>query len=262
MKTTRYIFVCFATILTVNSYALVHQDELSVIVGTLQQRDSYLSPLWYEGLVLGLHNTWSQDFKKRPHWWHQGYMGLDIAMLQNHFHTNMMMNLLLDVGWKAYYRAVNVGGFELGVGPAVGLQLSGRLHVKNVNKPVSVDGGFDGNAVVHLRYSLPRPKCHFGIRYEAQLNLLGCDYLPDYWQLPDEKSIGQNIRFTHLGNRRNFVEQAFVDFLWRSAGVSAGVRHEYNHTLGKGLVMERSLVAFVITVTFNYEHKRLFYGND
>lgn len=260
-KIVHLILCLFLCSLNGFSQGLPHTDFLRIKLGYIEQVDSYLSPLIYDGTYIGLSNEWFQPFRKKKQyiekWSHEGGFEAGVAQMYNPMKSNMMLAIYLHTEWGALYKTVDIHNFNLFVSPMVNLDGNFRYHVNNINKPFSTDIGLDLSAFLKLDYTLVRKK-KYRFNYDLKWNVVGADYLPDYWQgYYETDNIGKNFRFAGLWNRQNIKQEFSVDFIFKKIGIKVGINHNYNHTFGKHITMERNMINGVIGLIFNYEYKNL-----
>ena len=268
-KIVHLILCLFLCSLNGFSQGLPHTDFLRIKLGHIEQVDSYLSPLIYDGTYIGLSNEWFQPLrKKKQHlekWLHEGSFEAGFAQMYNPMKSNAIRAYYLHTEWGPLYKAVDIQNFHLFVSPIVNFDGHFRFQINNVNKPFSTDVGLDLSAFLKLDYTLVRKK-KYRFNYDLKWNVVGTDYLLDYWQSYYEvaneidnetDNIGKNWRLAGLWNRQNIKQEFSVDFIFNKVGVKVGINHNYNHTFGKNITMERNMVNLVVGLIFCYEYKTL-----
>ena len=178
------IIGCQSVVLA-NDWGVEHENVLSIRYGGVWQQDQYLSPLLYSGQQIGLSNEWWQNFKKdsTKHWQHVGIANVTGGIVYSERMNNLMYSVGLQGGWGAQYvwKWENLGLQAL-VGPYLDIELWGKLQASNVNKPYSMDLAVNMCAMGGVSWTFKAKKTSYRLRYLAQLNVIGIDYLPDYWQ--------------------------------------------------------------------------------
>ena len=135
-----YIILClFLCSLDGFSQGLPHTDFLRIKSGYIEQVDSYLSPLIYDGVYIGLSNEWFQPFRKKKeeiaNWSHEGGFEAGVAQMFNPMKSNLIFSIYLHTEWGPLYKAVDIQNFNLFVSPIVNIDGNFRYQINNVNKP-------------------------------------------------------------------------------------------------------------------------------
>lgn len=234
-----------------------HENVLHISYGGLWQQDQYLSPLLYSGQRVGIGNEWWQGFRcdTSSHWRHVGRVDGRFGWTYNTVGTNLMYSLGIDIGWGAYYTWRFKTGIELLVGPYLEADWMGKMHGNSVNKPYSMDVAIDLCAMGGVGWSFAGHRTSYRLRYLIRANMVGMDFVPDYWQSYYELSEGVQgkVRCSSLANHRRLRHGLTLDMqLWHSTW-RVGVEHEYLEYGERDMMFSREEVCAVIGCIWHYK---------
>ena len=132
-----------------------------------------------------------------------------------------------------------------------------RYIVNNVNKPYSMDIVAEIDAMAFVSYSFGGKKTSYRLRYLIRTNLIGVDFMPDYWQSYYEitEGIAGKIRCAGMWNHRYLNHELTLDMQFKHSTWRIGVRHEYLEYGEKSMWFSREQVSAVIGTCFRYRTK-------
>ncbi|MBO7408636.1 MAG: hypothetical protein J6T85_01955 [Paludibacteraceae bacterium] len=238
----------------------VHENILKVSFGGVWQVDPYLSAFRYNGLELGIGNEWWQDFHPKGdsvpcNWSHVGRMDVRAMRLLSPAKNNAYYSIGTHAGWGAYYRWQPVKGLQLHLGPYLELEYVARLHNTQFNKPYSMDLGVDVEAMTGISYSFTAKRTSYRVRYLVRCNLIGYEFMPDYWQSYYE--ITEGIKPQHLcsglWNRQLVRHEVTMDFQFPHSTWRLGVEHEFLHYGTSDMDNVRQQVHLIVGCIFRYK---------
>lgn len=251
------IIGCQSVVLA-NDWGVEHENVLSIRYGGVWQQDQYLSPLLYSGQQIGLGNEWWQNFKKdsTKHWQHVGIANVTGGIAYSERMNNLMYSVGLQGGWGAQYvwKWENIGLQAL-VGPYLDIELWGKLQASNVNKPYSMDLAVNMCAMGGVSWTFKAKKTSYRLRYLAQLNVIGIDYLPDYWHSYFEMGEGVlgEFRCAGLWNNRHLKHELTMDMQLIRSTWRVGVAHEYLEYGTKAMMFSRETVSAIVGCVWQYK---------
>ena len=234
-----YLHTIFLLLVAVSSPTLLraelptHENILKLSFGGTWQVDPYLSAFRYDGLEIGIGNEWWQPFRSRhdtmpTNWSHVGRLDIRGMRLLSPARNNIYYGFGGHAGWGAYYHWQPVRGLQLQLGPYLELDYIGRTHTTSVNKPYSMDLGIDIEAMGGISYSFAAKRSGYRVRYLIRTNILGYEYMPDYWQSYYE--ISQGVPAQHLcsgpWNRLMLRHELTMDFRFAHSTWRLGIEHE------------------------------------
>lgn len=243
-----------------------HENILHISFGGGWMQDQYLSPLLYKGLRVGLGNEWWQPFSKEiekkeqseSRWEHVGRIDTQFDWLYNPTKSNVIYALDIRAGWGAYYAWCweNLG-LQVILGPYLDVDCTAKLHGTNVNKPYSMDAAVDVMAMTGVSYAFHGKKTSYRLRYLLRTNLIGVDYLPDYWQSYYEMGEGVigKVRCSGMWNHRTLRHELTLDMQFPHSTWRVGVRHEYLEYGIKNMMFSHEQVSLVVGSVFRYKLK-------
>ncbi len=247
--------------------SVTHDNVLKLKYGWVWQTDPYLSPLAYSGNLIGLANEWWQPFRsdtrlgrtgKLANWGHVGTIDIHGLRAYSSAYTNLIYGLGFHAGWGAYYRFAWLDNrLRLIIGPFLEADFMVRQIGSNVNKPYSFDVGIDAMAMAGLQWSFYGRKTSYRLRYRIRTNLIGMDYLPDYWQSYFEIVSGVPGLYRCSGHWNHNVvrhdlslDLQFPHSTWRIAA-----EHEFLNYATEYMQFTRNQVSIVVGCIWQYRIK-------
>lgn len=250
-----------------NSENIVHENILSIKFGGIWQQDQYLSPLLYSGMKTGISNEWWQPFRqetrlgkrdKLQNWKNVGKVDIQFGWMYSPTKSNRMYTIGIQSGWGAYYdwKFPSVG-LQILLGPYLNLDFSPRTIASNINKPYSMDAAIQAEVMGGLSYSFSGKKTTYRLRYLVHTNLIGIDFMPDYWQSYYELSEGVSglIRCAGIWNHRYIQQELTFDIQLPHSTWRMGIKHEYVEYGQKEMWFSREQVSAIIGTCFHYRLK-------
>lgn len=264
----RYLRIVLAGVLLlclpVHGENVDHENILKLRFGGTWIQDPYLSPSRYSGLHVGIGNEWWQDFRKESrlgragkleHWHHVGRVDAQFGWTYNPVKSNVLYNIGLQAGWGAYYSWIFAPqGVQIMLGPYLDFDYMGRLHARNVNKPYSMDIATDIMAMAGVSYAFKGTKTSYRLRYLIRANLIGVDFMPDYWQSYYEltEGIPGRVRCSGMWNHRTLRHELTMDMQFPHSTWRVGIAHEYMEYGDKNSMFSREQVALIVGTCFRY----------
>lgn len=254
---------CFPLLLTAQE-DVEHENILKVKVGTGYLLDTYLSPLGYTGLQFGLGNEWWQSFSKNSklgqagkldHWSHTGRIDASLADYINGARSNQILGVQVTAGWGAFYEWRWIGErLRVWVGPYLETDLGVKYHASNVNKIVSLDVAIDVMAMGGISWSFYGKKTSYRLSYLLRTNLIGFDYLPEYWESYYEitEGIPGQARCSGHWNHNTLKHQLSLDMQFPHTTWRVGAEHELVNYGTADLHFMRHQLNFVVGCLWRY----------
>ena len=257
MKGIRVTVILAALIWSQGVLATVeHEAILRVYYGGAWVQDQYLAPVLYSGQRVGIGTDFWQAFSKHPDWQHVGRVDAQFQWLYNPTGTNAIYSAGIAGGWGAGYTWSLCGKhLEIYLGPYLDFDYLARWHVRNVNKPYSMDISLDVMANAGIGYLFKGKKSSYRLRYFIRANAIGIDFVPDYWQSYYEltEGIAGQIRCSGMWNHRTLRHELTLDMQFKHSTWRVGVMHEYLEYGIKGLWFSREQVAVVVGTCFRFK---------
>ena len=239
-------------------WGVEHENVLSIRYGGVWQQDQYLSPLLYSGQQIGLSTEWWQGFKKdsTKHWQHVGQMYVTGSMAYSERMNNLIYSVGLQGGWGAQYvwKWQDLGLQAL-LGPYLDMELCGKMQASNVNKPYSMDLAVNICALGGVSWAFKAQKTSYRLHYLVRLNVLGMDYLPDYWHSYFEMGEGVlgDFRCAGLWNHRHLKHELTLDMQFIRSTWRVGIAHEYLEYGTIDMMFSRETVSAVLGYVWHYK---------
>ena len=233
-----------------------HESVLRIHYGGSWLQDQYLAPVLYTGQKVGIGGDMHQVFKRHPDWSHVGKIDMQFHWLYNPAYTNVIYSAGVAGGWGAGYNWHLWGNhIHLLLGPYLDFDYLARWHVRNVNKPYSMDIALDLMAQGSITYTFKGKKSSYRLRYWIRANLIGVDFVPDYWQSYYEltEGIAGHIRCSGMWNHRTLRHELTLDLQFAHSTWRVGIVHEYLEYGIKGLLFSREQVAAVVGTCFRFK---------
>lgn len=243
---------------------VVHDNILKLKIGAGYQLDTYLSPMGYTGLQYGLANEWWQPFRqdsklgkegKLTNWLHVGRADISIANYYSAHRTNKFLGAQIAAGWGACYEWKWLDDHLcVQAGPYLDAGFTIREHAKNVNKVVSFDVSIDVMAMGGIRWSFYGKHTSYRLNYLIRTNLIGFDFLPEYWESYYELSEGVpgQARCSGHWNHNTIKHELALDMQFKHSTWRVGAEHELVNYGTKDLHFMRNQFSFVIGCLWKY----------
>ena len=266
MRRWLYIFVFLLVsqhALWADSYGEEHENILSIHYGGLWQQDEYLSPLLYSGQCIGLSHEWWQAMRRdsTSHWLHVGKVQAMGGIAYSEALNNLIYSFGLQGGWGALYtwQRENLG-LKAMVGPYLDIDMTGKMHAGNINKPYSADLGANVCGMGGVSWSFSVKKTSYRLRYIARVNIIGADYMPDYWQSGYEVAEGilGNVRCAGVWNHRHLQQELTFDIQFKRTTWRLGIAHEYLEYGQRDMMFSREAVSAVVGCIWHHRVKKNF----
>jgi len=247
--------------------SLEHTNILKVRFGWNYQLDTYLSPLAYRGMQLSIGNEWWQPFRqdtrlgrtgRLAHWAHVGRLDLRGMSQTSSARSNIIYCFGATAGWGAfYYWQWFDNRLKLHLGPYLEADFAARYHGSNVNKPVSMDIAADVMAMTGLSWSFYGKKTSYRLNYLIRTNLIGFDFMPDYWESYYELTEGVqgSARCSGHWNHHTVKHELSLDLQFPHSTWRVGAEHEYLNYGTKDLHFVRNQISIVVGCIWNYRIK-------
>ena len=241
---------------------VVHDNILEI--GPGYQLDTYLSLLGYTGLQYGLGNEWWQPFRqdtrlgkkgKLVNWSHVGRVDIFMNHYLSSSKSNNYWGIQLAGGWGAFYEWKWINDrLRVHVGPYLEAGFTVRRQASNVNKIVSFDVAIDVMAMGGISWSFYGKKTSYRLNYLIRTNLIGFDYLPQYWQSYYEiyEGVPGQARCSGHWNHHTIKHELALDLQFPHSTWRVGVEHEYLNYGTKDLHFVHNQLSFVIGCRWKY----------
>ena len=260
------ISVCSVICVMAND-SIVHTNVLKVKFGTGYQLDTYLSPLAYKGWQVGIGNEWWQPFRQDTRlgrtgrladWAHVGKLDVSGSRNINSAHSNLAYAIECVGGWGAFYNWRWLDNrLKVFLGPYMEAGFTIRYISVNVNKPLSLDIGTEVMAMSGISWSFYGKNTSYRLNYQIRTNLIGMDYIPDYWQSYYEMSEGVLGKFRCSGhwNHHTVKHELTLDMQFPHSTWRVGAEHQYVNYGNAYTRFVRHQMNIVIGCIWNYHIK-------
>lgn len=225
--------------------------------GWVNQVDPYLSPLAYKGQQIGIGNEWWKHFRKYENWKHVGKLDIHGLRAFSSSGTNYIYGLELQGGWGAYFWMKWFDGrLKFMVGPYLGADFMVREIGSNVNKPLSFDVGIDAMLMTGISWSFYGPHSSYRLRYQIRTNLIGFDWLPDYWQSYYEvtEGVSGTARCSGHWNHNVVRHELTLDMQFPHSTWRVGAEHEFLNYATKDMQFTRNQINILIGWVIQYRN--------
>ena len=264
-KTYLILLVLISLHISLRAEQVEHENILKIRYGWVKHLDPYLSPLSYNGQQIGIGNEWWQAFRqdsklgntgKLQNWAHVGRIDVFGLRAYSASWSNYIYGFGFHGGWGAYYKWILADGrIMIHLGPYLEADFMAREMGNNVNKPVSFDLGIDAMAMGGISWHFYGKKTSYRLRYLIRTNLIGFDYLPDYWQSMYEVTEGVSglARCSGHWNHNVVRHELTLDLQFPHSTWRIGCEHEYLYYATKDMQFLRNQVNIVIGCIWNYK---------
>lgn len=170
-------------------------------IGSAHLVDTYLSPLHYSGIGLGVGYERLQAMNFDPERWVQRLNArIGFNYTENTVRNASLWDLDIDFRWGMMRRFRFDKGWEAGVGGSTSINGGIIYNARNSNNPVAAQGAWNINLSAQAIYRTSLLKKDITLRYLAEMPLTGIFFCPEYDELYYE---------IWLGNRHGLVHGAW-----------------------------------------------------
>lgn len=205
----------------------------TIDVGYASVHDSYLTPITYGGLDLGLAYQALRDVRAGQWLW-QLQVGADYNYTENHARNNELHKLLGDISidMQRRWQGAIAQRVDLSVGPMAQLRAGIIYNGANSNNPVSVRAHASLGAAAMAAWRTRLGRKPVTLRYQVQLPVAGVFFAPDYDESYYEIYLGNHKNLAHLGwwgNRLDMTHYLGADLRMGKHNLRLGYRARLEH---------------------------------
>ena len=250
--------------------AAQRSDVFTVYYGGEWLWDSYLSPLLYDGWTAGLGNEWWTDFRhqsaRQVRWRHVGSLLVSGGYTTQAQGMNTIGFFDIEAGWGAHpvwrlntgqTKGIESRHIELYGGAYLGAGVMMQRLLQHDAKTYSFDIGADLSLKAGMGYAFRCKKTAYRLVYEAEMNVLGAMWLPDYWEsyyeISEKVNLDGSVVCAHWGNRQHLKQLVALDFEFKHSSWRLGVRHEYLHYGDEKRYFARQQLSLAVGCIFDYK---------
>ena len=209
------------------------QSMLMVDAGYASVHDSYLTPITYDGLDLGLSYQATKACRQRQWLWQLG-IGADYNHVENPTGNNDLHKLIGDLAFSMQrtWRGVGSPRLNLAVGPMAQLRAGIVYNEVNSNNPVTVRAHAALGAAAMAWWETRLGRRPLTLAYQLQLPVVGAFFAPDYDESYYEIYLGNHHGLAHLawwGNRLDMSHYLSANLRLGNTILSIGYRTRLEH---------------------------------
>lgn len=258
------VALAYLPVLLAAQEGVEHDNIMKLKIGTGYQLDTYLSPIGYAGMQYGLGNEWWQPFRqdtrlgregKLANWLHVGRADVCVSHYRSSARNNSFLGVQVAAGWGACYEWRWIDDrLRVLVGPYLDVNFAVREHAANVNKIVSLDIAIDVMAMGGVSWSFYGKRTSYRLNYLLRTNLIGFDYLPEYWESYYEISQGVpgQPRCSGHWNHNTLKHELSLDMQFPHTTWRIGAEHELVNYGTRDLHFMRNQLSIVIGCRWKY----------
>ncbi len=200
--------------------------------GYASVHDSYLTPITYGGLDLGL--TYEVMSPTRDSWlWHL-QVGSDYNYVENNAKNNELHKLMGDISFdmQRQWRGVLNPRLNVAAGPMAQVRAGIVYDAVNSNNPVTVRAHANVGATGMAWFNTRLGRVPLTLRYQVQLPVAGVFFAPEYDESYYEIYLGNHRNLAHLGwwgNRLDMTNYVGADLHLGKAVLRIGYRSRLEH---------------------------------
>ena len=218
---------------TVPESALPVQSMLMLDAGYASIHDSYLTPITYDGIDLGL-SLEATRWASRYRWLWQLSVGADYNYVENNAKNNNLQKVMGDISFNMQHVWMGVHHPRLGfsAGPMAQLRAGIVYDAVNSNNPVTVRAHANLGATGMAWFNTHLGRLPITLRYQAQLPVMGVFFAPEYDESYYEIYLGNHKNLAHLGwwgNRFDMTNYLGADLHVRKVTLRIGYRNRLEH---------------------------------
>ena len=235
--------IILLTVLMALTLGTAAQDDVLVVtptrsmftlnIGYASIHDSYLTPITYNGIDLGMSYEAMRDVRHGKWLW-QLQVGADYNYTENDARNNDIHLLLGDISFdmQRQWREVMTPRLDLSVGPMTQLRAGIAYDAVNSNNPVSVRAHWNAGITGMAKYNTRLWRLPVTLRYQAQLPVVGVFFAPEYDESYYEIYLGNHKNLAHLGwwgNRFDMTNYLGADLHLGKTTLRIGYRTRLEH---------------------------------
>lgn len=254
MKRIRVFLVGLMSVLSVSAQDLLRpvSSTWALEIGSTQLADTYLTPLKYNGLHLGLGYQRAQAMRFCPQRWLNALrFRLEFDRAKNHAGNSVMYSAGINAGWSMVYGWDLPYEIKLRAGGAVDAELGALLLARNSNNPAQARASLTVGPEIDA-YWLRKI---WGVGINMRSPLIGAFFSPDYGELYYEISLGNHKNLVHCawpGSFRRLTADIFVDIRPSATAVRIGYRADLLSFRANGLTGRSLTHSAVIAITCDF----------
>lgn len=215
--------------------------------------DTYLTPLKYRGLHLGLSCSRSQAMRFKPEKWTNSLrFRVEFDRAKNRAGNSVMYSAGIAGGWSMDYCWRLPHAILLKAGGAVDADLGALLLARNSNNPAQARASLTVGPEVAAYWAYKRL---WGVGLEMRSPLIGAFFSPDYGELYYEISLGNHGGLVHCawpGSFRRLTADLFVDIRPGASALRVGYRADLLSFRACGLTGRSLSNSLVIAINCDF----------
>lgn len=222
-------------------------------IGSAHLADTYLTPLTYNGLHLGVAYQHAQAMRFNPRRWNNSLRySVEFDRAKNPAGNSVMYSASIGFGWSMVHRWSFPYDINLTVGGSADADVGALVLARNSNNPAqaraSVTIGPEVGAQWHYRKL-------WGVGVNMRSPLIGAFFSPDYGELYYEISLGNHKNLVHCacpGSFRRLVADVFVDIRPSATALRIGYRADLLSFRANGLIGRSLTHSAVLAINCNF----------
>ncbi len=212
---------------------LPNQSVFMFDVGYASIHDSYLTPITYDGIDLGLTYEATRHVRKGQWLW-QLQVGADYNYVENPAQNNDMHKVMGDISFdmQRCWRGVLSPKLNFSVGPMTQVRAGIVYDAVNSNNPVTVRAHANAGAAGMAWFNTRLGQKPVTLRYQVQLPVAGVFFAPEYDESYYEIYLGNHKNLAHLGwwgNRLDMTHYLGADMQMGKTTLRLGYRNRLEH---------------------------------
>ena len=212
---------------------LPNQSMLMLDAGYASVHDSYLTPITYDGLDLGLSIEATRWFNHYRWLWQLG-VGADYNYVENNAKNNDLHKVMGDISFNMQHAWLGAIHPRLGLsaGPMTQLRAGIVYDAVNSNNPVTVRAHWNLGATGMAWFNTRLGRLPITLRYQLQLPVAGVFFAPEYDESYYEIYLGNHKNLAHLGwwgNRFDMTNYLGADLHLGKTLLRIGYRNRLEH---------------------------------
>lgn len=228
-----YLLCLLSSLSVLMAAAQETRSVLMVDAGYASVHDSYLTPITYEGMDLGLAYEASRPVRQGRWQWQLG-VGADYNYVENPARNNDLHKVMGDLAYtmQRTWHGVFTPKLHLALGPMTGLRTGIVYNAVNSNNPVTVRAHWNVGAAAGAAFNTRLGRKPLTLRYQVQLPVAGVFFAPDYDESYYEIYLGNHKNLAHLGwwgNRLDMTHYLGAEVRLGGTTVGLGYRSRLEH---------------------------------
>lgn len=210
-------------------------QQKSLVIGSSDILDTYLSPNLYYGTTIGLGKWTYRKMRKETAYlsYLDNYFRTDISTLDDTYNNGMMISWTLDYRNSFNHMFYSDECFSLLAGPAMIMKFGAVYNLQNSNNPVQIKALISLSVNINGIYRFKINGFPLALNYKLYIPFAGLTFSPEYGQLYYEivefNQYSKTIHFASIQNSPTFFQILSLDVPIRNNQLRISYLNDFYH---------------------------------